>query len=90
MLNKVRSHDGATVTIYSDKVAIGGLTSANDGHWYWALFGVVDTGLDETAPSLEFGGLEQDVDSAFAALSRHWQQWVNAAGLSYKAREFVN
>jgi hypothetical protein len=90
MLSRVRSHDGTTVTIYSEKIAVGGLTSAKNGHWYWALFGVNDTGLDEVVMPLEFGGVEQDMDSAFEALSRHWRQWLEAAGLSYQAQDYLN
>ena len=90
MLNKVESSDGGTITIYSDKIAIGGITSANNGHWYWALFSVIDTGLDATGSPLELGGIEQDIDSAFAALSRHWRHWIEAAGLTYKGPEYLN
>ena len=90
MLRRVRSHDGATVTIYSEKVAIGGLTSAKNGHWYWALFGVNNTGLDEVIAPLEFGGVEQDVDSAFAALGCHWRHWLEAAGLICQTQDYFN
>lgn len=90
MLSKVRSNDGTTVTIFSDKIAIGGLTNGQNGHWYWALFGINDTGLDDATTALEFGGMEQDVDSAFEALSKHWRQWVDAAGLSHRSVEYLN
>ena len=90
MLSKVKSNDGETVTIYSHRIAIGGLTSARNGHWYWALFGINDTGLDEITETVEFGGIERDVDSAFDALSRHWQRWISAAGLAAKPQEYLN
>ncbi len=90
MLRKVHSRDGATITIYSAAVAIGGLASATDGRWYWALFGVADTGLDEDRPDVDFGGVEPDVESAFAALSLQWLRWVKAAGLRQNVDGGVN
>lgn len=84
MLQRFESADGATLTVYSNKIAIGGVTSSAEGGWYWAIFSVRPCDLDRTDDAgAGLGGVEHDRERAFGALSQRWSRWIDDAGLIY-------
>lgn len=85
MLRIASSSDGLTYTVYSEKLAIGGLVAERPGSWRWAIFCLHPRPLDASEEFAPIGGTARSHSEAFEALQRRWSAWLDAAGLSRSA-----
>ncbi|MFD1703966.1 hypothetical protein ACFSCV_13240 [Methylopila henanensis] len=87
MLHIVSSSNEDVLTVYSHRVAIGGVTVEADASSYWALFALKQTETQGGPIPLKLGGREATKEGALHALLDVWQSWLAAAGLTYASSQ---
>lgn len=91
MVRFLRSSDGATVTVVSGRLAIGGVTLLDTGGWAWALFAVrmtdlVSAPIGRSSYGDHFAGLHGRAATereGLDALVGRWRLWLDEAELCH-------
>lgn len=86
MLNVAVGEEGRVVTVYCNKVNIGGITHNDDDLWHWAVYCLRNNDPAAEAEFGPLGGVEKTQQAAFAALKGRWERWLLGAGLIYLDR----